>query len=202
MGLLTSGYSKKRDGLIGRARGTSCIFRGWHHIWKAAALWWVSTQKAIIRVWSSNHLDGGKTAVSASRLVITKPLPLSGNFENTAKSPSINLHLFSLMVTSFAACRFSKLRVCVLPDEPLPAVLLLDWGRNVFFWLMTLHGLVHTWRTRAPLQNEAWWWEWCTWHTLLDSLDVVLNSSAGRKTRSAEKEDRKYLFVSPLWFEV
>ena len=156
MGLLTSGYSTKRDGPTGRARGTSRVFMGWHHIWKAAALWWVSTQKAIIRVWSSNPLDGGKSAVSASRLVTTKPLPLSEHFENTVKSPSINLHLFSLVVTSFATCRFSKLHMCALPDEPLPAVLLLGWGRNIFFWLLTLRGLVHAWSTGTLLQYEAW----------------------------------------------
>lgn len=116
---------QKRDGPTGRAKGTSHVFMGWHHIWKAAALWWVSTQKAIIRVWSSNRLDGEKCAVSARRLVITKSLPLSGNFENTVKSPLISLHLFSLIVSSFATCRFSKLDRCVLPDEPIPAVLLL-----------------------------------------------------------------------------
>lgn len=77
-------------------------------------------------------------AVPASRLIIAKPLPLSGNPENTAKSPLINLHLFFLTVTSVTAtCRFSNPNKCVLLDEPLPAVLSLDWDRNIFFLLVT-----------------------------------------------------------------
>lgn len=184
MGLLTSGYSMKRDGPTGRARGTSRVFTGWHHIWKAAALWWVSTHQAIIRVWSSNRLDGGKDAVSANRLVVTKPLPLSGNFENIAKSPPINLRLFSLIVTSFATCRFSKLH---------RSYCLTSLYQLCFYWiragvssfcLLTLCGLVHAWSTRARLQYEAWWWEQCTWHApLLDGVDIILNFFAGSKTQ-------------------
>lgn len=199
MGLLTSGYSTKRDGPTGRARGTSHVFMGWHHIWKAAALWWVSTQKAIIRVWLSNRLDGGRSAVSASILLIIKPLPFSGKSENTARSPSISLHLFSFTVTSFAICRFSKLCRCVLPNEPIPAVLLMHWGRNVFFWLLTLHVLVHTWSTGAPLQYKAWWWEQYSWHApLLVSLDIVLNSFAGRKTQKFRERIKSNFFFNLL----
>lgn len=83
-------------------------------------------------------------AVPASRLIIAKPLPLSGNPENTAKSPLINLHLFFLTVTSVTAtCRFSNPNKCVLLDEPLPAVLSLDWDRIIFLFTGDPCGRVH-----------------------------------------------------------